>query len=304
VKRNTGTVRRSALVFVVCVMTQRGAPAAAQSDSLAAVLTTPASVRFAGFNGAGAALVGHAANVFTNPAGLATIRHIAVESAYQTGPDESFLVSSAVAWRVRQFDLGVGVRYRDLGRAGDPSLGEQTEGLGVGTAVYRFGMIALGASVKGVRQRAGDVSESGVSGDLGAVIAIFDIMAFGFAVQNIGGNWDSNSPVFMPRLTRFGFTMNYVDPQGTFRLLSMLEWQWPDGLASRFVLGGEAGVVLGQFGVVGRLAYGSRPDLLSTLPQVTYGVTLEMRWVDFDFATETNDRQDFITRRFGLRFAF
>ena len=83
-----------------------------------------------------------------------------------------------------------------------------------------------------------------------------------------------------------------------------LEWQWPDGLASRFILGGEAGIVLGQFGVVGRLAYGSRPDPASTLPQVTYGVTLEMRWVDFDFATESNDRQDFITRRVGLRFAF
>ena len=91
-KRSTGTVGRSALVFVACFLTLRGAPVTAQSDSLAAVLITPASVRFAGFNGAGAALVGHAANVFTNPAGLATIRHIAVEGAYQSGPDPRALV--------------------------------------------------------------------------------------------------------------------------------------------------------------------------------------------------------------------
>jgi hypothetical protein len=299
-------IRLRGMVVVGVAIVGVASPAAAQTtlDTIPLVLSTPVSVRFAGLNGAGAALVGNAANVFSNPAGLATIRHIALEGAYQTAPDRGFIGSAAIAWRLRQFDLGFGARYHDLGDApsapGDPT----SQSLGVGSAVYRFGIIALGASAKMVRQREGAVTETGVGGDLGAVIAIFDIMAFGFAMQNVGGNWDKNSTIAMPRLTRFGFTMNYVDPQGNFRLLSTLEWQWPAQQASRFILGGEAGVVLGQFGIVGRVAYGSRPKTNLSLPPVTYGVTVELRWILFDYSYQFSDRTDLATQRVGARMAF
>jgi len=51
--------------------------------------------------------------------------------------------------------------------------------------------------------------------------------------------------------------MNYVDPQQSFRLMSVLEVQWPEGRGQRLVAGGEAHGDQGV-GVVGRLAYGSK----------------------------------------------
>jgi hypothetical protein len=61
-------------------------------------------------NGAGAALVGHSSAVFTNPAGLATIRHIAVEGGLQTATGEELVTSGSIAWRLRQFDVGFGIQ--------------------------------------------------------------------------------------------------------------------------------------------------------------------------------------------------
>ncbi len=281
------------------------------------VLQTPASVRFAGFNGAGAALVGHAGTIFTNPSGLATIRNIALEGSYQTAPFDAYATSAAVGWRVKQFDLGFGLQYFDFGNEPveipDPVsggvLGTPTgavvgarELLGVGAIVYRFGLIALGASGKYVSQDIGDFHDSGTSMDLGLAIAVFDIMALGFAVQNIGGNWRSNSRIVMPRLSRFGFTMNYIDPQGTFRLLSVLEMQWMAGRSSRLVLGGEGGVVVSGVGITGRLGYGSRPNG-SDRAAVTYGATLELTKIDIDFAYEPNNLIDDPITRIGVRLA-
>jgi hypothetical protein len=279
------------------------------------ILQTPASVRFAGLNGAGAALMGHAATVFTNPAGLATIRYIALEGSYQTAPFDAYSTSAAMGWRLRQFDLGFGVQYYDFGsepvEIPDPSTGGllgmptgatvgASEILGVGSLVYRYGLIAIGASGKFVRQDIGDFRDEGASVDLGISIAVFDIMALGFAIQNVGGNWRESSNMVMPRLTRFGFTMNYVDPQGTFRLLSTLEFQWMAGRSSRFVFGGEGGMVVSGVGVTGRLGYGSRPQG-SDLAAFTFGATIELNWVDIDFAYEPNDLLDDPTKRIGVR---
>ena len=73
------------------------------------------SVRFAGLNGPGAALVGHAGTVFTNPAGLATIRHIGVEASYQRAGLDSRMLSGAMGWRLGQFDVGFGARQYRIG---------------------------------------------------------------------------------------------------------------------------------------------------------------------------------------------
>ncbi len=290
--------------MAIGVLVCGSAPASGQVTvpDTALVLSTAASVRFAGLNGAGAALVGHAGSVFANPAGLATIRNIALEGAYQTIPGAGAgLWSAALGWRLRQFDLGVGGRYHRFGdQPGVPA--DSYDALGVGSLVYRFGIIALGVSGKYLRRDRGTVVDVGTSGDAGITIAIFDIMAFGFAVQNIGGNWRSNSTIPMPRLSRLGFTINYVDPQESFRLLSTIEVQWLESEGSRFVFGNEAGMLIGRVGVIGRLSFGSRSENRERAP-VTLGGTVALRWIDIDVAQETSELTNTVTRRLGVRLA-
>ncbi len=269
------------------------------------VLQVPASARFAGLNGAGAALVGHAGTVFTNPAGLATISHVAVEGSYQSAPLDQYIAAAALGWRLRQFDLGVGVQYYDLGSASTsvPGTTQDNEVMGVGSLVYRFGLIALGMSGKYVRQTIGGSMTEGAGVDAGLAIAVFDIMALGFAVQNIGGNLQSGSLIPMQRLSRFGFTMNYVDPQETFRLLSTLEVQWPAGQSNRFVFGVESGVVVSGVGIVGRVGYGSRPSIGTDRKTFTFGATVELSRLKVDYAYEPYGLADDRTQRIGVRLA-
>ncbi len=293
-------------VCALCVGLSAGGslPVAAQRAGESALLGLAASVRSAGLNGAGAALVGTAGSVFTNPAGLATIRRVALEGGVQAAPFDGVITTAAVAWRVRQFDVGVGLQYFDLGMtplpqmpAGTPA--DANEVLAVGSLVYRFGLIALGATAKYAAQDLVTLQDNGVSADVGLAIAVFDIMALGFAVQNLGGNW-RGSDFKMPRLTRTGFTMNYVDPQGTVRLLSTIEIQWPEGRRSRIVLGGEGGIVVGGVGIVGRLAHKSGLAA-SDGAAMTYGATLELGAIDVDFAYEPDFVTDDPSRRIGLR---
>lgn len=272
---------------------------------------SPGSVRFAGLNGAGAALVGFAGTVFTNPAGLATIRHVAIETAYQVGSLDAYTATGALGWRVGQFDLGFGVRRFDLGSEAERlvatgvPIGPDTTSqvLGVGSLVYRFPLVAVGLSAKYFRAYSGSVLEEATSMDLGFAIAIFDIMALGLAFQNVGGNLRGTG-ITMPRLTRFGFTMNYVDPQESFRLLSTIEMQWESAMGSRFVLGGEAGIVLGgDAGVVGRVGYASRM-LGEAGSRLSYGATLELALGKIDVGYQPDDVTGEPFRRIGFRFAF
>jgi hypothetical protein len=295
-----------ALLAALMVLSTPGA-AVTQSDSLPAILfRTPVSVRHAGLNGAGAALVGDAGAVFANPAGLATIRHIALEGAFRTAPSGAFVAAGAMAWRIRQFDLGFGFELADLGsdptRFGVPLGPDLTarEFLGVGSLVYRFGLLALGGSAKVLRRNLDTLTQRGISADAGLAIAFFDIMAIGFSLQNIGGNWDD--PVLdMPSLTRLGFTMNYVDPQESFRLLSVLEVQWPEDQSARLVLGGEGGIVLGsKVGLVGRVAWSSRPSL-PQFSAATYGATFALSRINVDYAYRQDDLLREPAHRLGLR---
>ncbi len=297
------------LIRVAIGATLVARPAAAQggTDSVPILLRAPTSVRSAGLNGAGAALVGDAGAVFSNPAGIATIRHIALEGAFRTARADAFLVAGALAWRVRQFDVGVGVQVADLGSMPGAFLGpgaataeHAREVLGVGSLVYRFGLIAVGASAKGLRRSVDSVSARAYSADAGLAIAVFDIMAIGFSIQNIGGNWNGDAPLELPTVTQVGFTMNYVDPQETLRLLSVLEVQWPGGSAARLVLGGEAGIVYRGVGLIGRLAWSSRPTA-SIFSAATYGATVAFSRVSVDYAYRQEDLLEDATHRVGLR---
>lgn len=296
--------------LALAAMLSWAAPVAAQAPQLPAepiVLYLPPTVRSAGLNGASTALVGDAGAVFGNPAGLATIRHIALEGAYRNLPaPDAFVASGALGWRLRQFDLGGGIRYADLGSQPATFLGPSAapparDILGSASLVYRFGLIAVGVSGKRLERRANGISEQATSGDAGMALAFFDIMALAFSVENIGGNWQQASGIPMRRLTRLGFTMNYVDPQEAFRLLSVLELQWPEGEGARFVGGVEAGATIKSVGVIGRVAYGSRSLLGSSAANLTYGASLTMGRFDLDWAFEDEDLLGKPAHQFGLR---
>ena len=259
------------------------------------VLSVSPSVRSAGLQGSGAALLGYAGAIFSNPAGIATLRHVGLEGSYRSIPSGGSLSAASTGFRLRQFDLGFGVERMDFGSepgrllgAGVPA-GADADEIGlIGSGVYRFGMIAFGGSTKYLRRS--------------IAIALLDIAALGFAVQNIGGNWKKNAALELPRLTRLGFTMNYLDPLDAVRLLSTAELQWPEGRGSRLVLGGEGGVVVRGFGIIARGAFKSRPAG-TNLSEFTFGASVVLKNVAIDWAFQENDVFLDTAHHFGLRLA-
>ncbi|MGH7569111.1 MAG: hypothetical protein ACREL9_09110 [Gemmatimonadales bacterium] len=288
------------------------APLAAQSEGSVVVLL-PGSTRSAGLGGAGAALVGDAGAVFANPAGIATIRRLSLEGSYERYLAGTALTSATVAARVGRFSWGMGAQALDYGSepeiVPDPATGGrrgQATGrefrpvdlLAVSSLAYRAGLVALGASVKFNRQQIGDWSADAWAGDAGIAIAVFDIMAFGVSVQNLGG--DLGADARLPRRTRAGFTLNYTDPQGTFRLLTTLEGQWRTGARRLFVAGVEGGVVTSGVGLVGRLGYVTRPAR-SDASRLSVGGGVELGRLHLDYAYQGYELLGGGTHRIGLR---
>jgi len=266
--------------------------AAQSAGTLLAVL--PGSARAAGMGGAGAAIVGDAGAIFANPAALATIHHLAVEGSYESFPSGSTLSIGALALRVNRFTWGAGAA------AFGPSY-TSADLLGVSTLVFRTGLGALGATAKYARETVGGARVDAWAGDVGLAIAVFDLMALGVSVQNIGGDFGpAAGGLHLPRRTRAGFTLNYVDPQGTLRLLTTVEGQWPAGGGSAFVvLGLESGVVTGGMGVLGRVGYVGHSGVTSASP-FTAGASVELGRLHLDYAYRTDDALG-ARHRMGLR---
>lgn len=220
------------------------------------VLGLPASVRSAGMGGAGVALVGDAGSVFTNPSGLATIKYVSVEGAFHYLPDALQSVGAGAA-RLGPFDLGVGYDYLRYRRKGSPL---KDNLLWAGSAVYRVGLFALGATEKYVSMEdsSGHISRT-LANDAGLTVAVFDIMALAVSVQDFNQRRLSGNPILLPTRTRFGFAFNFVDPQTTARLLATIETVWTEGEARRTVFGLETGVVLHGVGLVARVGTGAQP---------------------------------------------
>src|SRR5256884_7624448 len=103
-------------------------------------VSLPGSVRAAGLGGAGAALVGDAAAVFSNPAGIATIRHLAVEGGYAHVSDGSAVASGAPALRAGRRSWGVGA----AARVPRGALVRAPDLLGLSSLVFRTSLFALG----------------------------------------------------------------------------------------------------------------------------------------------------------------
>jgi hypothetical protein len=263
----------------------------AQAGSFVAVL--PGSVRAAGMGGAGAAIVGDAGAIFANPAALATVHHLAVEAGYESYPSGVTLSTGALALRVGRFTWG----------AGAAALGPtytSADLLGVSSLVLRTGMVALGATARYVRETVGGARVDAWAGDVGLAIAVFDLMALGVSVQNIGGDFGpAAGGLHLPRRTRAGFTLNYVDPQGTLRLLTTVEGQWPAGASAFVVLGLESGVVARGMGVLGRVGYVGHSAVTSASP-FTAGASVELGHLHLDYAYRADDALG-VRHRMGLR---
>ena len=262
----------------------------------------PGSTRAAGLGGAGAALVGDAGAVFSNPAGIATIRHLSVEGAYQRFPGGTAVGSGALALRAGRLSWGFGAAALDTSGA----LVRATDLLGLSSLVFRASFIALGTSVKYVRETLGATTADAWAGDVGVAIAIFDLMAFGATVQNLGG--DLGGGARLTRRSRAGLTMNYVDPQGAYRLLTTLEGQWPSGGAgAAFLIAGvEGGVVVHGTGIVARVGYAGHSTSTDAAP-FSYGAGVELGRLHVDYAYRASETGTGAgssgggTHRFGLR---
>jgi hypothetical protein len=295
------------LLFVVpCV------GVAAQSEG--SILTvTPGSTRAAALGGAGAALVGDAGAMFANPAGIATIRHISIEGSYEPYLAGTALSTAALALRVGRLTWGFGAQALDYGSeqeiVPDPASGGRRglatgatfhpyEALAVASLVYRRGFLALGMTGKYDRQQIGAEVSDAWAGDIGMAIAVFDLMAFGVSVQNLGG--DLGAGALLPRRTRAGLTLNYTDPQGTFRLLTTLEGQWTRGYSAVLVQGIEAGVVTSGIGLAGRLGYTTRPAVTDA-SRWTVGGGIVLGRLGLDYAFHAYDVLGGGTHRVGLR---
>ena len=276
------------------------------------------STRSAGLGGAGVALIGDAGALFANPAGIAAVRHLAVEGSLEPYLAGSTYSAAAVALHAGRIAWGFGAQALDYGseplilpdsaaggRRGIPTGGTFTAADLLGTAglVYRRGFLAFGGAVKYARMQIGDWSADAWGGDLGLAIAVFDIAALGVSVQNLGGDFGAaGQGARLPRRTRAGLTMNYVDPQGTFRLLTTLEGQWPAGAPARLATGVEGGVVARGVGLVGRVGFVTRSPT-SAASRWSVGGGVELRRLHLDYAYQGYALLGGGTHRFGIRWA-
>src|SRR6059036_2661432 len=273
----------------------------------------PGSTRSAGLGGAGAALVGDAGAMFANPAGIATIRHLSIEGSYEPYLAGSAVSTAALALRVRRWTWGFGAQTLDYGSepeiVPDPATGGRRgmptgasfhpyEALATTSLVYRRGFVALGATAKYNRQQIGSDVSDAWAGDVGMAIAVFDIMAVGVSVQNLGG--DLGNGALLPRRTRVGLTLNYTDPQGTFRLLTTLEGMWTRDRSAVLVQGVEGGIVTGGVGLVARVGYATRATVTDA-SRMTFGGGIVLGRLAMDYAFQAYDALGGGTHRVGLR---
>ncbi len=271
---------------------------AAQQQPTPLILTLPVSVRSAGLGGAGVGLSGDASAVFLNPAGLATIRNIAVEAAAQRYPDGSLEGMAAGAFRFFQLDVGGGVHYLEL--SDTSSVASNLEW--TGAAVYRYGLIAVGSGLRylSMRDSTGEVRRAATV-DAGLGIHVFDLMTLAFAVRSLADWRVAGTPMFLPTRKTASFTFNFVDPQETARLLATVDVAWQEQSARRTVVGVEAGAVFGSLGVVGRVGYGAAPEGAGQ-KETSLGAGVVLSRVNLDYAWQRRTRLGRDVHRLGIRF--
>jgi hypothetical protein len=287
-----------ALVSMAAPLAAHLSPLTAQGAPGPLILSLPVSVRAAGLGGAGTALSGDASATFLNPAGLATIRNIAIEAAAQRYPDGSLEGLAAGAFRLFQFDLGGGVHYLRLSDTSAVRDNLQWTASGV----YRFGFLALGGTLKYVSQEdsAGQVRRTAAT-NAGVGIHVFDLFTLAFAIRNMGSWGVTGRPLSLPVSKHAAFAFNLVDPQETARLLTTLEVVWTDRAPRRTLMGLEAGAVVQKVGIVGRVGYGAAPEGAGQ-KKISLGGGLVLSRFNLDYAWQRRTRLGREVHRLGLRF--
>jgi hypothetical protein len=285
------------------------------------LLVEPGSARMAALAGAGAAIVGDDGNVFVNPAGMAPIRRTTLGGSIALGPGFTRLATASYILRLGRFDVGFGAMARDWGDtvvlalpAGDTTLASSNLAswavMGVGAAAYRRGILSIGVSGKATREYIADSAgalwdAAGVTGDIGAAITIFDIMAIGATIQNFAGTFveDHTGPdPALPRTVRAGYTLAMIDPQGTMRLALTAEWIRPPSRDSWWALAAEGGVAISGVGVLARAGYAAgRAGADARAPSFGAGVVVGP--VRFDYAYQTYHTAAGASHRLGARLA-
>src|SRR5581483_657432 len=162
----------------------------------------------------------------------------------------------------------------------------------------RYGMLAAGGAMKYVQQSTIAQPVHCWAGDAGITLAVFDIAALGVSVQNLGGDFGNGTR--LRRWTRLGLTMNYVDPQGTLRLLTTFEGRWPEGARAAFAAGMEGGVVHQGVGVVARMGVAGRA-VPGRGGSVSAGASLELHGLHIDYAYQISDPGSNARHQLGLR---
>lgn len=262
------------LLLLVSVLPAQDAP------PVPALPNLPASVRVAGFAGAGVAVPGYAAAVFDNPSAIGPIRTLSLDAAYARLPDDSWYTTGAAAARVGDFNLGGGLRY--LRYQGNQPVHDNLSWVAAG--VYRFKGIAVGSSAKYVAlsDSAGDVYRT-LTSDAGITLAFFDIAAIGLAFQNLGRYSLSGPRLMLPSSTHLGFSFNLIDTYSNGRLLATMETIWTDGDSRRTIIGLEGGAVFHGVGIVGRIGTGAQPTG-SGVGKTSYGGSIVLPRTRIDYA--------------------
>lgn len=272
-------------------------PCAAQSRPYPLVLGLPATARYAGIANAAVAVHGDAGAMFVNPAGIASVRHAGIEATYHYSHSQPVEGSAAAAFRLGQFTLGGGAHYLRL----DPESPDADNLLTQGTAVYRWGIFAVGASGKyiSLEDTTGHVRRS-ATGDIGLLMAIFDIFAVGASFQNVGRNDLSGGGVALPPSSHLGVVFNFTDPQTTWIARIIWEKVWMEDEESRSKLAAELGASVGGAFITMRAGTGGR-RAETRQSESSYGASIGFRRVAIDYAYQRRNALGEDVQRIGFR---
>jgi hypothetical protein len=95
--------------------------------------------------------------------------------------------------------------------------------------------------------------------------------------------------------------MNFVDPQGNFRLRTTLEGQWPQGQPSVVVAGAEGGIfTAGGIGIIARVGV-SGAAAANNLSPVALGAGVAFGRLRIDYAYRAVDMPSGAVHRIGAR---
>ena len=275
------------------------APLSAQTRAIPVILGFPSSVQTAGLAGAGVAMPGYAGAIFVNPAGIAPIKVLSVETGFSRTPDRSTYAMAAAAGRIGKFNLGIGARYLRF-----PNGASTFDNLSwAGALVYRRGGIAVGGGAKyiSIEEREKDIARS-VTGDLALQVAFFDIAALALSAQNLGQARLSGSGLDLPAALHLGMSLNLLDTYSNGRLLATAESVWSRGDHGRTVVGLEAGAVVSGLGIVARVGSGRQPGVAGgLLSNTTFGGSLLFGRARLDYAFQHRSALGRNAHLFGAR---